>query len=179
MQPGLAQTFLAGIMWRLRQHFRLRVANVAVHRFAAKPRATPKNPDIAACFLGREEVLAFCTDCTLGLEAKDVSARFEQSEFFIASLDGHNLAGYDWYRATPACLEPGGVYFYFEAPFIFCSYSFTHPRYRGRSLSGDRWDFAHREFSARGWQGTVYYIETRNFSSRRAGAKRTTAQWPG
>jgi hypothetical protein len=178
--PHLVQSLYASAMWRLRQRFRLCVANVTVHRFPTALGTTkPKNPDIAVCFLEREEVLAFCGDRALELEPKNVAARFAEGEIFIASLDGDILAGYEWYRTTPACLEPGTVYFRFEAPFIYCAYSFTHPHYRGRQLSADRWDFAHREFSAEGWRGTVYYVETRNFASRRAGAKRTAKQRVG
>lgn len=180
MPPRLVQSLYASVMWRLQRRFHLYVANVTVHRFATAPRPTkPKNSDIAVCFLGRDQVLALCGDRALELEPKNVAARFAEGEIFIASFDGDSLVGYDWYRTTPACLEPRAVYFRFEAPFICCAYSFTHPRYRGRSLSGDRWDFAHREFSALGWQGTVYYVETRNFTSRRAGTKRTTAQRVG
>ncbi len=115
----------------------------------------------------------------LGLEAKDVSARFDEGEVFIGSLDGDVLAGYDWYRTRPISLEQGAVCFCFDQSFICSAYSFVRPSYRGRSLSADRWDFAHREFSARGWRGTVYYIETRNFSSLQAAARRHTAQWVG
>src|SRR5271156_4819229 len=129
--------------------------------------------------MDREEVLGFYSDRALGLEPKDVTARFDQGEIFIATLDGEVLAGYDWYRATPVCLEQGAIYFRFEDSLICRAYSFVQPFYRGCSLSADRWDFAHREFSARGWRGTVYYIETRNLPSLRAAARQRTAHWVG
>jgi hypothetical protein len=110
---------------------------------------------------------------------RDVAARFDQGEIFIASLDGDVLAGYDWYRTRPVSLEQGALCFRFDESLICSAYSFARPSYRGRSLSADRWDFAHHEFSARGWRGTVYYIETRNFASLRAAARRKTAQWVG
>jgi len=87
------------------------------------------------------------------------------------------LAGCDWYRATPVCLEQSAVYFRFDESLICCTYSFVQPTLSRTLPQADRWDFAHREFSARGWQGTVYYVETRNFPSPRAAARQRTAHW--
>ncbi len=176
----LVRSLYASVNWRLQRRWRLCVANVVVNRFGTAPGVSePKNPGIVVRFLPLEEVLVFSGDHALGLDAADVSARFDQGEIFIASLDGDVLAGYDWYRPTPVCLEQGAVYFRFDESLICSTYSFVQPCYRGRSLSADRWDFAHREFSARGWQGTVYYIETHNFPSLRAAARRRTAHWVG
>jgi hypothetical protein len=116
MPARLVQSLYASAMWRLQQRFHLSIANVVIHRFAAS-RGTAKlrNPDITVRFLGREKVLTFCGDRSLGLDAENVAKRFTEGEIFIASLEGDALAGYDWYRATPACLEPGAVYFRFAA----------------------------------------------------------------
>lgn len=176
----LIRSLYASVMWRLQRQFRLYLADVIVNRFGAAPRESqPRNPGIAVRFMDREEVLAFCPDRSLGLEALNVSAQFDQGELFVASRDGDVLAGYDWYRTTPVGIEQGAIYFRFDKSLICSVYSFVRGEYRGRALSADRWDFAHREFSARGWLGTVYYIETSNFSSLRAAAKQKTAEWVG
>jgi GNAT superfamily N-acetyltransferase len=161
------------LMWRLQKQGRLRVAWVRVNRFRPSQEASQsKNPEIAVRLLDRQAVLALSTDPASGLNASDTRQRLGQGQFFIASLADEVLVGYDWYSPTALCLEEDAVYFVFDPSLICCAYSFVHPAYRGRGLGGDRWDFAHRVFAARGWRGTVYYIETRNLSSLRAAAKR-------
>src|SRR5262249_23660854 len=140
--PAVFQSLHASVMWQLQRRFHLYVANVGVHPFAAAAwRAKRSNPRIAVRFLGREEVLSFCGDPSLGLHSQDVSARFDEGEMLVASMDGEVLAGYDWYRAKPVRLEQGAIHFQFEETLICNAYSFTHPNYRGRLLSADRWDF--------------------------------------
>ena len=170
------------LMWRLQKRGRLRVARVCVNRFRPSQKAVQsKNPEIAVRLLNRQEVLALSADRASGLDVSDARRRLGEGQFFIASLADEVLVGYDWYSPTALCLEENSVYFVFDRSLICCAYSFVHPAYRGRGLGGDRWDFAHRVFGAGGWQGTVYYIETRNFSALRATAKRedNTKLWVG
>jgi GNAT superfamily N-acetyltransferase len=174
MVPRHSFRFIYGaLLWRLQRQGRLRIARVRVNRFRPSQEAIqPKNPEIAVRLLDRQAVLLLSADPTSGLKASDTRQRLGQGQFFIASLADGVLVGYDWYSPTALCLEEDSVYFVFDPSLICCAYSFVHPAYRGRGLGGDRWDFAHREFAARGWRGTVYYIETRNFSSLRAASKR-------
>jgi hypothetical protein len=124
MSPAqLVRSLYASVIWRLQRRWRLCVANVVVNRSGTAPGVSkPSNPEIVVRFLSREEVLVFCDDHALGLDATDVSARFDQGEIFIASLDGDVLAGYDWYRSTQVCLEQGAVYFRFDESLICSTY---------------------------------------------------------
>jgi GNAT superfamily N-acetyltransferase len=182
MPAHFLQSIYAAVMWRLQNWIGLRLAKVRVGEFKSLLETTrSKNPEIAIRLLDPRGVLTLCADPASGLDVDHASWRLAQGQFFIGSFAGETLVGYDWYAPGPLCLERGAVYFVFDPSFICCAYSFVQPAYRGRGLGADRWDFAHRVFAARGWRGTLYYIETRNFSSLRAAAKRTDAaqRWVG
>ncbi len=182
MPAHLIQSIYTAVMWRMQDRVGLRLAKVRVGQFKALPEAIrSKNPEIVVRLLDPQGVLTLCADPASGVDAGDARRRLAQGQFFIASFADEALVGYDWYASGPVCLEQGAVYFVFDPSLICCAYSFVRPAYRRRGLGADRWDFAHRVFAARGWRGTVYYIETHNFSSLRAAAKRTEAaqRWVG
>ena len=119
-----------------------------------------------AGFARREELLASAL-AEYDMTPQFVEEALAQGDECFTLHDGDRLAGFSWFSRRPTLvldglvihLHPGGI----------CSYKgFTHPDYRGERVFGIVLSLALQSYTARGWRGTLGFVRTNNFRSRRS-----------
>jgi hypothetical protein len=84
-----------------------------------------------------------------------------------AVLDGAKLACYSWYSSKPT-VASDGLSIHFNPAFVYGYKAFTLPDYRGQRLHAIEVSRALEAYLARGFRGTIAYVESHNFASLRS-----------
>jgi hypothetical protein len=95
-----------------------------------------------------------------------VQTVLEKGDECYGGFDGEALACYRWYSNMPT--DDQGLMLHFRPDYMYGYAGFTHPKYRGRRLSGIGRKRALREYLGRGLKGEVFVVESHNFRSLRS-----------
>ena len=117
--------------------------------------------------LRETEVIALCSDPSLGLRHDSVAAAYVRGDVCIGALEAEAVAGYCWLAFAPVP-HLDGVWVKFAQPVGWTYKSLVRPTHRGRGIAPTLYRFAEATYLERGRTYSVICVESHNRPSIRA-----------
>jgi len=147
------------------------VALGKVFKVLALDAARPEFLDLPAGyrseFLSESQLRAFACDPRHELTYEFLDDALAKGDECYAVLHGVKLACYSWYSTQPT-VASDGLSIHFDPAFVYGYKAFTLPDYRGQRLHAIEVSRAWQAYLARGYRGTIAYVESHNFASLRS-----------
>lgn len=94
-----------------------------------------------------------------------LSDAVQKGDECYAITENGNLAAYGWYSNKETLTDIQGLKFCFDPSYIYMYKGFTKKSYRGKRLHAVGMGMALNEYTAKGFNGIVSYVDSTNFDS--------------
>jgi len=118
-------------------------------------------------FLSEAQLRAFAGDPRNELADEFLDDALAKGDECYALLRNEKLACYSWYSTQPT-VASDGLSIHFNPAFVYGYKAFTLPDFRGQRLHAIEVSRAMQAYLARGFRGTIAYVESHNFASLRS-----------
>ena len=137
----------------------------ALYLTQPKPAFLQCPPGYSAGFASREALYGFVNEPGSELTLQFVERALAQGHQCFAICEGHSLAAYGWYSFRPTPMDLPRTLLHFDPNWVYRYKDYTLPRYRGQRLHAIGTTLALRHYLARGFHGSIAYVESTNFDS--------------
>jgi hypothetical protein len=122
-------------------------------------------PGYTVGFASHEMLRRAAAQTASDLSPEFVSQALARGDQCFALRDGESLVAYSWYSFRPTPIGLPGALVHFDPCWVYRYKDYTHPRYRGRRLHALVATLGLEHYLARGFRGSVAYVESTNFDS--------------
>ncbi len=134
---------------------------------AARPEFLELPEGFRSEFLSESQLREFARDPRHELTDEFLADALAKGDECYAVLQGEKLACYSWY-STRLTVASDGLSIHFDPAYVYGYKAFTLPDYRGQRLHAIEVSRAWQAYLARGFRGTIAYVESHNFASLRS-----------
>ncbi len=164
----LGQFLFKCLIWAAQRLTYFRIFRVGTLLLAdMDPAYLAEVPGLAGQFLDRESCRKLANDPNYRLRQTFLDQALANGDKCYAFMQDGVVAGYDWFSDKPGTIGDQ-LQFHYDNAYIYGSWGFTLPEFRGRRLFSFGLAAALKDHEKRGYKGMIGFLEAQNYNSWRS-----------